>query len=112
MLDDGGIRGYALLLRHARMASWRLYSLVVDPRCRGTGLGARLLADAERLAGEAGAAALTLEVREDNAAAIALYRRHGWQDAGRIAAYYDDGCAALRLRRELPGATGRSRMAD
>ena len=101
VLDERGIAGYALLLRHAQRPAWRLYSIVVDPTRRGAGLGARLLADAEALAAAAGAPALSLEVREDNAGAIALYRGRGYVETGRKAGYYDDGTAAIRLRRVL-----------
>jgi [ribosomal protein S18]-alanine N-acetyltransferase len=106
VLDAGGIAGYALLLRHAQRSAWRLYSIVVDPARRGQGLGDRLLADAEAQARAAGAPALTLEVREDNPAAIALYRRRGYAETGRKPGYYDDGAAAICLRRALPSATG------
>jgi [ribosomal protein S18]-alanine N-acetyltransferase len=106
VLDEGGIAGYALLLRHAQRPAWRLYSIVVDPARRGQGLGAVLLADAEAIARVAGAPALTLEVREDNATAIALYRGRGYVETGRRPGYYDDGAAAIRLRRTLGPATG------
>ncbi len=98
---QGQISGYSLLLRHARRPAWRLYSMVVDPARRGQGLGALLLEDAVDQARAAGAPAITLEVREDNAAAQALYRRHGFVDSHRREGYYDDGLAALCLRRSL-----------
>jgi len=104
VLDAGGIAGYALLLRHAQRPGWRLYSIVVDPARRGQGLGASLLADAEQIAAAAGAPALSLEVREDNAAAIALYRGRGYVETGRKPGYYDDGAAAICLRRTLRAA--------
>lgn len=103
---DSTVTGYLLLLRHARRGPWRLYSLVVDPACRGLGLGQRLLDDALRQAADAGAPALDLEVREDNAAAIGLYRRHGFVERGRRPGYYDDGAAALRMRHALADRCG------
>ncbi|MEZ4236509.1 MAG: ribosomal protein S18-alanine N-acetyltransferase [Myxococcota bacterium] len=39
-----------------------------------------------------------LEVRHDNAPAIALYRATGWAEAGRRARYYRDGADALVMR--------------
>ena len=101
MIEDGGIAGYSLLLRHAQRQAWRLYSIVVDPARRGRGLGARLLQDAIDLATEAGAPALSLEVREDNPAALALYRAHGFAQTALRPGYYDDGAAAVCLRRAL-----------
>ncbi|MBX2989236.1 MAG: GNAT family N-acetyltransferase [Bdellovibrionaceae bacterium] len=44
-----------------------------------------------------------LEVHEDNAAAIALYRQLGFQKIARRARYYRDGGAALLMER-APGA--------
>jgi [ribosomal protein S18]-alanine N-acetyltransferase len=40
---------------------------------------------------------LLLEVREDNAAAISFYARHGFAELGRRARYYRDGTTALVL---------------
>lgn len=107
VLDADGIAGYALLLRHAQRPAWRLYSIVVDPARRGQGLGAVLLADAEAIARAAGAPALSLEVREDNTAAIALYRGRGYVETGRKPGYYDDGAAAICLRRGFAPANPR-----
>jgi len=56
--------------RNARAA--RLYSLAVGTHARGTGLGGALLAAAENDARARGCTAMRLEVRADNASAIAL----------------------------------------
>lgn len=98
---DGAVVGYALLLlrRGSRIA--RLYSVAVDPAMRGAGLGAALLKDALQQAHEAACDRLRLEVREDNLPAISVYRRAGFAEIGRLPAYYDDGCAALRLERAV-----------
>ena len=93
--------GYSLVLRRAGSRIARLYSLVIDETLRGGGLGHRLLDDAERAAGRADAEAVRLEVRADNAAAIALYRRSGYRDIGRRIGYYDDAADALRLEKSL-----------
>ena len=45
-----GLVGYALLLLRQGTALARLYSLAVDPACRGQGLGARLLEASEAAA--------------------------------------------------------------
>lgn len=102
----GRLLGYHLLLSHARRRDRRLYSLVVHPDARGQGLGARLLQDALDLAASRGGQGLRLEVREDNAEALALYRRHELIEIDRRPGYYQDGAAALRLRRGF-GAVGR-----
>ena len=79
----------------------RLYSIAVDPAARGTGLGAALLAAAERAARRRGARRLRLEVRQDNPAAIRLYETRGYRRVGARAAYYEDGADAWRYERAL-----------
>ena len=95
------LAGYALLLfrRGSRIA--RLYSIAVDPTQRGAGLGAALLDDAVHGALQADCDTLRLEVREDNLGAIALYRRAGFREFGKLPGYYEDGGLALRFERRL-----------
>lgn len=101
---DGVVAGASLVLRRAGSAAARLYSLVVDPALRGHGLGRALVADALAVAAAGGAGRLDLEVRADNAAAIALYAALGFTRVRRLPGYYDDGCDGLRLSRPLaPG---------
>ncbi len=100
---DGVLAGYALTLLRKGSQVARLYSIVVDPARRGSGLGARLLKDAMVQAKDAGRTRLQLEVREDNTAAMALYRREGFVEFGRIEHYYEDGCAARRFVLALNG---------
>ncbi len=79
----------------------RLTSIATAPGQGGTGLGRALLAAAEGEATVHGFKALRLEVRADNAAAIRLYERAGYQRFAVVAAYYDDGMAAWRYERML-----------
>ncbi|GAA1833009.1 GNAT family acetyltransferase [Agromyces salentinus] len=53
--------------------------LAVTPERRGGGLGALLMAEAERLLAERGCPKLNLQVRSSNAAVIEFYRRLGYQ---------------------------------
>ena len=98
---DGRLAGYALVFLRRGSTVARLYSIVVDPVARGTGIGVALLRDACAQARRAGCRWLRLEVRTDNAAALALYRREGFEAFGRRQAYYADGCDAWRLQRAL-----------
>lgn len=98
---DGALVGSATVLVRANSRRARLYSIMVDPAARGLGLGRSLLARAEQVARQAGARQLYLEVRQDNAAAIAMYERLGYRRIGQEAAYYDDGADAWRYAREL-----------
>ena len=104
------ILGDAVVLYRRGSATARLYSLVVAAAARGRGLGRALLQGAEQQAAQRGATALRLEVRPENSAAIALYRRAGYVDAGVIAAFYEDGAPARRLQKTLrPSLSGRAR---
>lgn len=100
-LVDGAVGGYGLmgLRRGGRAAS--LYSIAVDPALCRRGVGRLLLQACEREAAARGRTLFTLEVRADNAAAIALYQRLGYENYGSIADYYEDGEAALRFRKPL-----------
>ena len=71
------------------------------------GLGSLLLDAAERAAAERGRTALALEVRADNARAIAIYHRAGYALTGKRGEYYHDGMAALRFAKQLPKSQAR-----
>ena len=100
-LCDEMLIGASLLFFRSGSRCARLYSLVVAASARGHGIGARLLADAEHGARGRGCQRLRLEVRVDNAAAIALYQRAGYLCFGEVPGYYHDGVAALRMHRDL-----------
>ncbi|MGQ7791768.1 GNAT family N-acetyltransferase [Faunimonas sp. B44] len=97
----GEVVGYVLVLLRRTSAAARLYSLAVDPRASGTGLGHLLLCAAERAARDAGKRTLRLEVRTDNRRAIRLYEAAGYRPIGTRDDYYEDGAAALRYERAL-----------
>lgn len=95
------LAGYILVLfrRHSRSA--RIYSVAVQPASRGKGIAEQLIDAAERAAAAVGCDAIHLEVRPENAAAIRLYEKHGYQRFGILPAFYEDGVDALRLRKPL-----------
>lgn len=101
----GTVAGDAVVAFRRGSTVARLYSLVVDARWRGRGLGALLLAHAEALAFANGARTMQLEVRVDNEAALALYQVGGYGRGRRLRGYYADGCDGVRLFKPL-GPTG------
>lgn len=80
-------------------------TIAVALQARGQGHAHRLLSELHRRAAATGAREMVLEVREDNAAARAFYRRHGYQEVRRRPAYYRTEAGpvdAVVLRVALP----------
>ena len=99
---DGMVAGAAVVLFHPQSPhAARLYSIAIDPREAGHGIGPRLLHECEDIAREHGRAQLRLEVHENNQRAIGLYRKQGYCEFGRRCGYYKDFGDALRFRKEL-----------
>jgi ribosomal protein S18 acetylase RimI-like enzyme len=92
---------YGVLGFHAGTPVARLTSFAVEPDSRGRGIARRLLSALEDAAAAHGCAGLRLEVRADNAAAIALYTAAGYRRFAVYPAYYEDDMAALRLEKPL-----------
>lgn len=59
-----------------------VFSMWVAPRARGHGVGDALMGEVLRWVRASGGRRVALDVRHANAPAIALYRRHGFCDAG------------------------------
>ena len=84
---DGVFLGYAVL--SSVLDEGSLDSIAVVPENRRQGVGDALLERAVQRAREKELAFVTLEVRAGNAAAIALYTKHGFAQAGRRTNYYE-----------------------
>lgn len=69
--------------------------MLVDPRCRRSGVATVLLKELLELAKERRCKQATLEVAASNAAALALYRRLGFSTLGKRRRYYRNGDDAL-----------------
>jgi len=91
------IAGFAMLRLAADEAE--LMTIAVDPKWRGKGVGRALLEAAFADLLMSPARRMFLEVAADNAAAIALYRGHGFAEIGRRSGYYPrpDGTPATAL---------------
>lgn len=85
---DGELVGY--IGAHLIVDEAHITTFGVHPARRGQRLGARLLVDVLRRAVAAGCRRITLEVRESNAPALALYRRCGFAPISRRPRYYTD----------------------
>ena len=85
--EQGAVLGYAGL--HVVLDEGYIDNVAVAPACRRQGIADRLL-DVLCRFGQEKLAFLTLEVRPSNTAAVALYRKHGFQEAGRRRDYYEN----------------------
>jgi ribosomal protein S18 acetylase RimI-like enzyme len=102
--DQGSLAGTAIVLFRPRSSLARLYSIAVAPHMTGRGVATMLLDAAEAAAMARDRTAMRLEVHQQNAAAIARYRKSGYREFGRHAGYYQDGGDALRFEKRLISA--------
>lgn len=96
--------GYAGLAMLGRVSDPEneVHTLAVDPAHQRGGTGRALLAELLRVADEHGGPTF-LEVRTDNAAAVALYASTGFVVVGTRRGYYSpSGADAFTMRREAP----------
>ena len=97
---DGTVVGYAGL--HVILDEGYIDNVAVRPDQRRQGIADRLLGVFCRFSA-AHLRFLTLEVRPSNTAAVALYEKHGFREAGRRRDYYDAPREdALLLTKEFP----------
>jgi ribosomal protein S18 acetylase RimI-like enzyme len=98
---EGRLAGYATVLFNMGTSLARLYSIAVDAEFRGQGVGKRLVEACEQAALDGDSVVLRLEVRSDNTASLALFRRMDYREFGHYDDYYEDHMDALRFEKEL-----------
>ncbi len=100
--ETRALAGYAGLLVPGPDAD--VQTIAVAPAARGRGVGTLLLRARTAHAARSGATSLLLEVRADNAAAIALYTKEGFERISVRRRYYQPGDvdAWIMRRRPLP----------
>ncbi|MDT5205703.1 MAG: [ribosomal protein S18]-alanine N-acetyltransferase [Mycobacterium sp.] len=94
--------GYGGISRLGRTPpfEYEIHTIGVDPAYQGRGVGRRMLDELLKIAAES---VVHLEVRTDNATAIALYRSLGFTEVGVRKRYYRiSGADAYTMRREAP----------
>ncbi len=104
--ESGRMVGYAgiALLGPAAHPEAEVHTIGVDPACHRGGIGTLLLRALLAEAGKRGGPVF-LEVRTDNAPAIALYEKHGFHIIGLRKNYYQpSGADAFTMRR--PAVSG------
>ena len=85
--ENGTVLGYAGLL--VMLDEGYITNVAVFPEYRRLGVAAKIIDVYMNFAAANDLAFLTLEVRPSNEAAIALYRRFGFEEVGRRKNYYD-----------------------
>ncbi|WP_424936269.1 MULTISPECIES: ribosomal protein S18-alanine N-acetyltransferase [Bacteria] len=103
--EDGVLVGYAGLraVRGSRDAD--IQTIAIEEAHRGEGRGRRMLRALLAVAVERGAREVFLDVRADNAPAIALYASEGFEEIGRRPRYYrPDGMDAIVMKVALDPA--------
>lgn len=96
---DGVVVGHAVASIVADIAE--LQRIAVTGEHRRSGLASDLLAAVTDLASREGADRVLLEVREDNAGAIAFYAARGFVEIDRRKRYYRDGSTAVVMQHDL-----------
>ncbi len=86
-MDGGRVLGYVGLMYV--LDEGYISNVAVHPDARRQGIGDTLIDALAAKAAELELAFLTLEVRESNAPAIALYAKHGFHPVGKRKNYYD-----------------------
>ena len=105
---DGELAGYALLSLRKDSRAVRIYSIAVDARFARRGVGLGVAAGLREIRPPARQPTLTLEVRYDNAPAIALYEKWGFGSSASTRIIMPTAPMALRYRKMLgsPSASG------
>ena len=101
---DGEIVGHAVASIVADITE--LQRIAVADAHRRTGLATQLLEAVVTEAGAAGADRILLEVRDDNAGAVAFYAARGFVEIDRRPRYYRDGATAIVMRLALGQGCG------
>ncbi|MGH3306856.1 MAG: ribosomal protein S18-alanine N-acetyltransferase [Nocardioides sp.] len=104
--DGEDVVGHAVVSVVADISE--LQRIAVDATHRLRGLATRLLEEVVDLALTEGADRLLLEVREDNAGAIAFYVARGFVEIDRRRRYFRDGGTAVVMRRGIGPTCGGS----
>ncbi|MCH8493371.1 MAG: GNAT family N-acetyltransferase [Idiomarina sp.] len=94
--------GYTIILTRKNSRKWRVYSLATAPEARGKGAAKALMNVVQETAeNNPNVSTVSLEVKCDNAGAIALYRNLGFEVVDVMPNYYSDGSDGYRLQISL-----------
>ncbi len=98
--------GFVLAKPTRRRMRAYITTLDVHPGLRRSGLGGKLMAEAERRCLEIGATRMNLHVWTENAGAIGFYEASGYLRQGRVVGYYGSAGDAWVYRKGLAAGLG------
>lgn len=104
--EEGAVLGYVIgELREVmlsglphRLKMGHIVNIAVSPERRRRGIGSMLMEEIERRFLERRAERSTLEVRESNIQARSFYKHLGYEETGRVRAYYLDEDAIIMAK--------------
>lgn len=86
---------------HLTTRTAHVYTLDVAVKHRRKGIGLRLLKELEERFIDNGVEVCHLEARRGNVAALELYQKHGYTEAGILKDFYSKGVDGVRLMKRL-----------
>jgi [ribosomal protein S18]-alanine N-acetyltransferase len=98
---DGTIAGFIVLEIIASRSSATIITLDIPEKHRRQGYASTLLAASEEILHRSGVERYILQVDENNAGAIAFYRKHGFETVHTIPHYYPNGNNAFLMVKHL-----------
>lgn len=95
--DESGVAGFLILCMTGAFVGY-IQTICIDPRCRGHGLGSRLIEFAEQRIRRV-SPNIFLCVSSFNVGARRLYQRHGYEVVGELTDYIVKGHSEILLRK-------------
>ena len=95
--DGNGLAGFLILCMTGAFVGY-IQTICIDPRCRGHGIGSRLLEFAEQRIRRV-SPNIFMCVSAFNVGARRLYQRHGYQTVGELTDYIVEGHSEILLRK-------------
>jgi ribosomal-protein-alanine N-acetyltransferase len=96
----GSVAGF-IVAESDRRGIGHIITIDVLPEHRRSGLGSKLLAEAEKRLESSACRSIRLEAAVNNISAIAFYKRHDYDVVGTIPRYYPGGLNAFVLQKDI-----------
>lgn len=93
--------GYLALSALNGSDAMEVRSIAVKPEYQHGGFGKTMMAEAERIAHQAGRKKMTLVTSPENTGAVQFYQGLGYTIAGRVENYYGDGTPRYVLEKQI-----------